>query len=146
MHEVSIGKSMKIKGKIIGNEDLVIDGNVEGKIFLKGHKLSIGANGRVTAAIRDAQAVVVGGEMIGNISANDKVEITSTGTMRGDIKAPRVVLADGAQFKGNIDMEPNSAASKAKADKHESGPDTSSRKRVRSPTCAKLLPSARIEI
>ena len=115
MQEVSIGKSMKIKGKIIGNEDLVIDGNVEGKIFLKGHKLSIGANGRVTAAIRDAQAVVVGGEMIGNISANDKVEITSTGTMRGDIKAPRVVLADGAQYKGVIDMEPKATPGKTSA-------------------------------
>ena len=133
MHEVSIGKSMKIKGKIIGNEDLVIDGNVEGKIFLKGHKLSIGANGRVTAAIRDAKAVVVGGEMIGNISANDKVEITSTGTMRGDIKAPRVVLADGAQYRGLIDMEPKAtsgktsaapAATTAKDDKAESGRGT----------------------
>ncbi len=112
MREVNIGKSMKIKGKITGNQDLMIDGRVDGKIFLKGHKLSIGATGRVTAAIRDAKTVVVGGEMIGNISANDKVEITSTGTMRGDIKAPRVVLADGAQYRGVIDMEPKGTASK----------------------------------
>ena len=115
VQEVNIGKSMRIKGKITGNQDLLIDGQVEGRIFLKGHKLSIGANGRVTAAIRDAKAVVVGGEMIGNISANDKVEITSTGTMRGDIKAPRVVLADGAQYKGLIDMEPKVTASTASA-------------------------------
>ena len=132
MQEVSIGKSMKIKGKITGNQDLLIDGQVEGRIFLKGHKLSIGENGRVTAVIRDAKAVVVGGEMIGNISANDKVEITSTGTMRGDIKAPRVVLADGAQYRGTIDMDPKSTASKAPAAqpaataKAESGRGTSS--------------------
>ncbi len=112
MREVNIGKSMKIKGKLIGNEDLMIDGQVEGKIYLKGHKLSIGTNGRITASIRDAATVVVGGEMIGNITANDKVEITSTGTMRGDIKAPRVVLADGAQYRGAIDMEPKTTASK----------------------------------
>ena len=133
MQETSIGKSMKIKGKITGDQDLLIDGRVEGKIFLKGHKLSIGANGRVTATIRDAKAVVVGGEMIGNISANDKVEITSTGTMRGDIKAPRVVLADGAQYRGLIDMEPKATSGKtsaapadttAKDDKAESGRGT----------------------
>ena len=58
MQEVNIGKSMRIKGKLTGNEDLMIDGRVDGKIFLKGHKLSIGTNGRVTAAIRDAKAVV----------------------------------------------------------------------------------------
>ncbi len=135
MQQIGIGKSMKIKGKLTGSEDLMIDGKVDGKIFLKGHKLSIGANGRVTAAIRDAKSVIVGGEMIGNISANDKVEITSTGTMRGDIKAPRVVLADGAQYRGTIDMEPKSSASKApavrpattaRADKDESGRGTSS--------------------
>ncbi len=135
MQEISIGKSMKIKGKLTGNEDLMIEGRVDGKIFLKGNKLSIGANGRVTAAIRDAKAVVVGGEMVGNIFANDRVEITSTGTMRGDIKAPRVVLADGAQYRGLIDMDPKATASKpsaappattAKADEGESGEGTSS--------------------
>lgn len=115
MQEVNIGKSMRIKGKLTGNEDLMIDGRVDGKIFLNGHKLSIGTNGRVTAAIRDAKAVVVGGEMIGNISANDSVEVTSTGTMRGDIKAPRVILADGAQYKGTIDMDPKSTGPKAAA-------------------------------
>ncbi len=110
-NRVNIGKSMQIKGEVTGSEDLVIEGKVDGKICLKGHKLSIGPNGCVTAAIRDAKDVIVSGEMIGNISANDRVEISSTGTMRGDIKAPRVVLADGAQFKGCIDMAPRSAKS-----------------------------------
>jgi cytoskeletal protein CcmA (bactofilin family) len=109
---VSIGKSMQIKGKLTGGEDLVIDGRVDGEIFLKGHKLSIGGDGRVNAAIRDARDVVVGGEMVGNITADDRVEVSASGTMRGDIKAPRVVLADGAKFKGNIDMEPKSASSR----------------------------------
>jgi cytoskeletal protein CcmA (bactofilin family) len=112
---VTIGKSMQIKGEVSGNEDLIIDGKVDGKISLKGHKLTIGASGHITAEIQDAKAVVVGGEMLGSITAEDKVEIAATGSMQGDIKAPRVVLADGARFKGSIDMEPKSAAHRASA-------------------------------
>ncbi len=112
MQEITIGKSMTIRGKLTGDEDLMIDGRVDGQIVLKGHKLSIGSNGRVKASIHQVKTVVVGGKMSGNIAAEDKVEITSTGTMRGDIKAPRVVLADGAQYKGTIDMEPQGAPQK----------------------------------
>jgi cytoskeletal protein CcmA (bactofilin family) len=113
--QVTIGKSMQIKGELTGNEDLIIDGKVDGKICLKGHKLTIGASGQITAEIDDAKVVVVGGEMIGSITAEDKVEVAATGSMRGDIKAPRVVLADGARFKGSIDMEPNLAAPRTSA-------------------------------
>ncbi len=112
---VTIGKTIQIKGEITGNEDLIIDGKVDGKIFLKGHKLTIGASGQITAEIHDAKAVVVGGEMIGSITAEDKVEIAATGSMQGDIKAPGVVLVPGARFKGSIDMESKLAAPRASA-------------------------------
>ena len=105
---VNIGKSIQIRGELKGNEDLMIEGKVDGKIYLKDHSLTIGANGQITAEIH-AKAVTVVGEVVGNITADDKVEVASTGSMQGDICAPRVVLADGARFKGSIDMEPKSA-------------------------------------
>jgi cytoskeletal protein CcmA (bactofilin family) len=101
---VNIGQSIQIKGELTGNEDLTIEGKVEGKIFLKDHSLTIGPNGRITADIH-AKSVVVTGEVVGNVTAGDKVEIAATGSLRGDIVAPRVVLADGARFKGSVDME-----------------------------------------
>ncbi len=101
---VNIGQSIQIKGDLSGNEDLTIEGKVEGKILLKDHNLTIGANGKITAEIQ-AKTVLVIGEIVGNINADDKVEVAATGSMRGDIVAPRVVLADGARFKGSIDMD-----------------------------------------
>ncbi len=101
---VNIGQSIQIKGEVIGNEDLTIEGKVEGKIFLQDHNLTIGANGRITAEIH-AKTVLVVGEIVGNITADDKVEVAATGSMKGDIVSPRVVLADGARFKGSIDMD-----------------------------------------
>src|SRR6185436_19362680 len=101
---VNIGQSIHIKGELTGNEDLTIEGKVDGKIFLKDHNLTIGANGKIAAEIQ-AKTVMVVGEVVGNITADDKVEVAASGTMRGDISAPRVVLADGAKFKGSIDMD-----------------------------------------
>jgi cytoskeletal protein CcmA (bactofilin family) len=108
---VNIGQSIHIKGELTGNEDLTIEGKVEGKVFLKDHNLTIGANGKITAEIQ-AKTVMIVGEVAGNITADDKVEVAATGTVRGDIQAPRVVLADGAKFKGAIDMDrkPGSAS------------------------------------
>lgn len=113
---VHIGQSIQIKGELVGNEDLTIEGKVDGKIFLKDHNLTIGANGRITAEIH-AKTVVVVGEVVGNITADDKVEIAPTGSMKGDIIAPRVVLADGARFKGSIDMERKAGATAAASTK-----------------------------
>jgi cytoskeletal protein CcmA (bactofilin family) len=76
---------------------------VEGKILLTGHQLTIEENGHVTAEIHDASTVIVRGKMSGNITASDKVEVASKGSMQGDIRAPRVVLAEGSRFKGKID-------------------------------------------
>jgi len=101
----TIGKSVHIKGDVTAKEDLVIEGTVEGRVVVTDHSLTIGPNSRVTNEIR-AKSVVVGGEVQGNITAADRVEVSTTGSMLGDIAAPRVVLADGARFKGKIDMEP----------------------------------------
>lgn len=111
---VNIGQSIHIKGELSGNEDLTIEGKVEGKILLKDHHLTIGANGKITAEIQ-AKTVMVLGEVTGNITADDKVEVATSGTMRGDIVAPRVVLADGAKFKGAIDMDRKTASAPAVA-------------------------------
>jgi len=101
---VNIGQSIQIKGELTGNEDLTLEGKVDGKIFLKDHNLTVGSNGRITADIH-AKNVTVIGEVMGNITADDKVEVAETGSMKGDIVAPRVVLADGAKFRGSIDMD-----------------------------------------
>lgn len=101
---VNIGQSIQIKGELTGNEDLTIEGKVDGKIVLKDHNLTIGANGKIVAEVQ-AKTVMVIGELVGNIIADDKVEVAATGSMKGDIVSPRVVLADGARFKGSIDME-----------------------------------------
>ena len=109
---VNIGQSIHIKGELTGNEDLTIEGKVEGKVFLKDHNLTVGANGKIVAEIQ-AKTVMILGEVTGNISADDKVEVAATGSMRGDIQAPRVVLADGGKFKGSIDMDKKSGTSTA---------------------------------
>ena len=103
-NNVNIGQSVQIKGELKGNEDLMIEGAVDGKIVVKDHSLTIGANGRITAEIH-AKTIVVVGQVMGNITADDKVEIATTGSVQGDIRAPRVAIADGARFKGSIDME-----------------------------------------
>lgn len=107
---VNIGQSIKIKGELTGNEDLTIDGNFEGKIMLKDHHLTIGNNGHITAEI-EAKSVQIQGEVIGNVRADDKVEITPSGSVNGDLSAPRVMLADGSSFKGSIDMSGKSSKS-----------------------------------
>jgi cytoskeletal protein CcmA (bactofilin family) len=105
----NIGKSLHIKGELSGSEDLTIDGKVEGKITLNGQHVTIGPNGHVTAEIH-AKSVIVGGQMKGNVIADDRVEIAATGSMLGDVRAPRVVLVDGARFKGSIDMDGKTGA------------------------------------
>lgn len=100
----NIGKSIYVKGELSGNEDLIIDGKVEGKIVLAGHSVTVGQSGTVTAEIQ-AKAVVVNGQVKGNVTAEDRVEVAATGSMQGDVRSPRVVLADGAKFRGSIDMD-----------------------------------------
>jgi cytoskeletal protein CcmA (bactofilin family) len=110
----NIGKSLHIKGELSGSEDLTIDGKVDGKITLPGQHVTIGPNGHVTAEIQ-AKSVMVGGQMKGNIIADDRVEVVATGAMLGDVRAPRVILADGARFKGSIDMDGKSQPAPSKS-------------------------------
>ena len=106
---VNIGKSVVIKGELNGSEDLTIEGHVEGTIQLRDHVLTIGPNGRIKAQVF-AKAVVVLGEMTGNVTATDKVDIRDNGSVDGDIVAPRVAIAEGAHFRGSVDMQRKGAA------------------------------------
>src|SRR5262245_27780127 len=101
---VNIGKSVVIKGELNGSEDLTIEGQVEGTIQLRDHVLTIGSNGRIKAQVF-AKAVIVLGEVIGNVTASDKVDIRDNGSVDGDIVAPRVAIAEGAHFRGSVDMQ-----------------------------------------
>jgi cytoskeletal protein CcmA (bactofilin family) len=101
---VNIGKSVVIKGELSGSEDLTIEGQVEGKIELKDHLLTIGPNGRIKAQVF-AKTVIVLGEVNGNVSASEKVEIRDGGSVDGDIISPRVAIAEGAHFRGSVDMQ-----------------------------------------
>jgi cytoskeletal protein CcmA (bactofilin family) len=101
---VNIGKSVVIKGELNGSEDLTIEGNVEGTIQLREHVLTIGPNGRIKAQVF-AKSVIVLGEVTGNVTASDKVDIRDNGSVDGDIVAPRVAIAEGAHFRGSVDMQ-----------------------------------------
>jgi len=109
---VNIGKSVVIKGELNGSEDLTIEGQVEGKIELRQNVLTIGANARIKAQVF-AKAVIILGEVTGNVSASEKVDIRDNGSVDGDIAAPRVAIAEGAHFRGSIDMQKGGAAPKA---------------------------------
>lgn len=101
---VNIGKSVVIKGELSGSEDLTIEGHVEGKIELREHLLTIGPHGKIKAEVF-AKAVVVLGEVTGNILATEKVDIRENGSVDGDIISPRVAIAEGAHFRGSVDMQ-----------------------------------------
>jgi cytoskeletal protein CcmA (bactofilin family) len=109
---VNIGKSVVIKGELSGSEDLTIEGQVDGKIELKDNVLTIGPNGKIKAQVF-AKALIVQGEVHGNITATDKVEIRDGGSVDGDIISPRVAIADGAHFRGSVDMQRKGAAQQA---------------------------------
>lgn len=103
MANTVIGSSLIIDGEISGDEDLVIQGTVKGKITLK-ESLFVESSGVVEADI-ETQNVEIAGRVTGNIAATDKVELKSDCRVVGDVKAPRILIADGASFKGNVDMD-----------------------------------------
>ena len=105
---VNIGKSVVIKGELNGSEDLTIEGHVEGKIELKDHVLTIGPNGKIKASVF-AKSVIVLGEVNGNVTASEKVDIRDGGAVDGDIVSPRVAIAEGAHFRGSVDMQKRGA-------------------------------------
>jgi cytoskeletal protein CcmA (bactofilin family) len=128
----NIGQSVHIKGTLVGKEDLTIDGKVEGEIQLEEHSLTVGEHGVIRAGVQ-AKNIVIHGRLDGNVSADDKVEINPTGSVRGDIRAPRVAILDGATFQGGIDME---VGAKTRSEKTESEPDSSTSTSTTEPTLA----------
>ena len=98
-----LGKSVIVKGQIFSREDLTIDGEVEGTVELQEHRLTVGPNGKVLASIK-AREIVVLGTIHGNVETTDKIDIRKDAKLVGDIKTARVVIEDGAYFKGNIDI------------------------------------------
>jgi cytoskeletal protein CcmA (bactofilin family) len=101
--QATIGKSLVIKGEVTGSESLYIDGRVEGSISLAGNRVTIGRNGVVAANI-SAREIVVLGKVRGNLTASDRVDIRSDGSLTGDVVAARISIEDGAYFKGGIDI------------------------------------------
>jgi cytoskeletal protein CcmA (bactofilin family) len=99
-----IGKSVVIKGELTAGEDLIIDGTVEGKIELKNGVLTIGVEGRIKADIL-AKAAVVQGQVVGNVKASERVDIRDNGSLDGDLSSPRIAIAEGAHFRGSINMQ-----------------------------------------
>ncbi len=122
---VNIGKSVVIKGELNGSEDLTIEGHVEGKIELKDHVLTIGPNGRIKAQVL-AKSVIVLGEVNGNVTATEKVDIRDGGSVDGDIISPRVAIAEGAHFRGTVDMQRKGAAQQAQPAKQAAAASTAS--------------------
>jgi cytoskeletal protein CcmA (bactofilin family) len=122
---VNIGKSVVIKGELSGSEDLTIEGQVDGKIELRQNVLTIGPNGKIKAQVF-AKSVVILGEVTGNVTASEKVDIRDNGSVDGDIAAPRVAIAEGAHFRGSIDMQRTGGAPaktvEPKAEKAEAKP------------------------
>lgn len=104
-----IGPSIKIKGEVTGDEDLLIQGTVEGSVDLSEHEVTVGQSGQVAADIT-AKSIRIDGSVTGDINGNENVVISKSGNVRGNIVAPRVTLEDGAIFKGSIDMDPGDAA------------------------------------
>lgn len=98
-----IGKSVMIKGQIFSREDLTVDGEVEGSVELQENRLTVGPHGRVQAGVK-AREIVVLGTIHGNVETSDKIEIRKDARLVGDIKTARIVIEDGAFFKGSIDI------------------------------------------
>jgi cytoskeletal protein CcmA (bactofilin family) len=110
----NIGKSISIRGDLSGNEDMVIEGKVEGKVELPNNELTIGADGSVKAEIH-AKSIVVVGHVQGNVVGTERVEIQGTGMVEGDVTAPKLIVAEGARLNGSIQMTQPTGAPKTSA-------------------------------
>jgi cytoskeletal protein CcmA (bactofilin family) len=99
-----LGSTLHVKGEITGNEDLLIDGSVEGLVQLEDRKLTVGASAKVTADVI-AREVVVYGNVKGNLRARDRIEIKKDGSVVGDLTTARISIEDGAYFKGSIEID-----------------------------------------
>lgn len=117
--EAIIGPSITIRGDVTGDEDLTIQGRIEGTVTLKQHNVAVGPEGKVDASIH-ARMVTVEGEVKGDLHGKEQVVLRKTARVQGNIQAPRVTLEDGASFRGGIDMgEPGSGADRSKVSRPE---------------------------
>jgi cytoskeletal protein CcmA (bactofilin family) len=114
-----IAAGAKITGQVNGSSDLLVDGELEGQVQLESH-VTVGAEGRVKGDIV-ARTVRIGGRVVGNVQGSEKVEILPTGRLEGDVAAPRVVLAEGAFFKGKVEMTGSQGGPKGAPKKQEGG-------------------------
>ncbi len=121
----NIGKSISIKGDLTGNEDLVLEGTVEGKVELPNNQLTVGANGVVRAEIQ-AKSIVVVGKVTGNIHGSERIEIQATGVVDGDVQAPRLVVHEGAVLNGAISMGATASAAPGASTTQPSAPKAAS--------------------
>jgi cytoskeletal protein CcmA (bactofilin family) len=120
--QATLGKSLVIKGEVTGSESLYIDGRVEGSINLPGNRVTVGRNGVVSANI-SAREIVILGKVRGNMTASDRFDIRSEGSLTGDITAQRVSIEEGAYFKGGIDIrKPGQPGQKTNGETKESTP------------------------
>jgi cytoskeletal protein CcmA (bactofilin family) len=110
----NVGQSIVFKGTLSGNEDLEIEGQVEGDVDLSDHQLTIGASAQIKAEVK-AKSILVIGRVTGNLIASERVEIQATGVVEGDIKAPRLLVQEGAVLSGRIDMAGGGAAGTGKS-------------------------------
>lgn len=113
-----IGSSIRIEGDIRGDEDLLIEGEVQGNVNLEKNSVTIGPSGRIKADVH-GRNISVEGKVQGNLFADEQVVVRESGEVRGNITAPRVSLEDGAKFKGAIDMEPKAAKERAGGERGE---------------------------
>lgn len=97
-----IGPHVRIQGELSGDDDVVVEGRVEGKIHVT-KLLRIGASAAVNAEVT-AQTVIVAGRVVGNVTGHDRVELLASANLEGNIRAPKVAIAEGAQFKGSVEM------------------------------------------
>lgn len=109
-----LSKTIQLKGTVTGNEDLFVDGKLEGSIELPKNVLTVGANGQVQANV-NAREVIILGKLNGNVTAADRVEIKAEGALTGDVSAARISIEDGAFFKGGIDIRKPGNVNSAKA-------------------------------
>jgi cytoskeletal protein CcmA (bactofilin family) len=111
----ALGKNVTVKGQIFAREDLTIDGEVEGTVECHEHRLTIGPNARVQAGLK-AREIIIQGSIQGNVDATDKIDIKKEAKLVGDIKTSRIVIEDGAYFKGSIDIsKPNAGKPQTQA-------------------------------
>ena len=127
----TIGQSIVFKGELTGDEDLEIDGQVEGNVRLANNQLTIGSSGRVTAQVV-AKSIIVIGRVKGNLTATERIEIQATGIVEGDVKAPRLNVQEGAVVNGGIDM----SASASTAAQASASPSQTAREEVKKPAAS----------